>query len=135
MESVENSAVQDLLVLVIEDADNAREGLGELLESAGFRVALAKNGFEAMTMAVEIRPNVILMDLGLPGMDGLETTRHLKRERFTMDIPIIAVTGQTILEDIERLRKKGFAALLTKPYRSDSVGRSHTSSCRLERPV
>ena len=116
MESVENSAVQDLLVLVIEDADNAREGLGELLESAGFRVALAKNGFEAMTMAVEIRPNVILMDLGLPGMDGLETTRHLKRERFTMDIPIIAVTGQTILADIERLRAKGFAALLTKPY-------------------
>ena len=114
MESGDNSVVLDLLVLVIEDADNARAGLGELLESAGFRVALAKNGFEAMTMAVEIRPNVILMDLGLPGMDGLETTRHLKRERFTKDIPIIAVTGQTILADIERLRAKGFAALLTR---------------------
>jgi CheY-like chemotaxis protein len=115
METVAGSGLPGPLVLVIEDVDTARAGLGELLEVAGFRVRLAKNGFEAMSLAVEIRPDVILMDLGLPGMDGLETTRHLKRERSTMNIPIIAVTGQAILPDLERLRVKGFADLLTKP--------------------
>ena len=104
-----------LMVLVIEDVQTEREGLGELLLLAGFRVVLARNGFEAMTFAVERRPAVILMDLGLPGMDGVETARHLKRELTTMDIPIIAITGEALVPDIERIRAKGFAGLVAKP--------------------
>jgi CheY-like chemotaxis protein len=104
-----------LMVLVIEDVQEEREGLGELLTLAGLRVVMARTGFEAMTLAVERHPDVILMDLGLPGMDGLETTRHLKRERTTTDIPIIAITGEALMPDVERIQAKGFANLLTKP--------------------
>jgi CheY-like chemotaxis protein len=54
------------------------------------------------------------MDLGMPGMDGLETAKLLKRERVTNGIPIVAVTGQTVMSD-ERFRAKGFAELISKP--------------------
>ncbi|HEX6316676.1 MAG TPA: response regulator [Gemmatimonadaceae bacterium] len=102
------------LVLVIDDVQEQRSALAEFLGMNGFRVATASNGYEGLARAVELRPDVILMDLGMPGMDGLETAKLLKRERVTTDIPIVAVTGQTVMSD-ERFRAKGFAELISKP--------------------
>jgi CheY-like chemotaxis protein len=102
------------LVLVIDDVQEQRSALAEFLGMNGFRVATASNGYEGLARAVELRPDVILMDLGMPGMDGLETAKLLKRERVTNGIPIVAVTGQTVMSD-ERFRAKGFAELISKP--------------------
>lgn len=88
--------------------------VSELLESNGFRVASARNGFEGVRVAVASWPDVILMDLGMPGMDGLETARLLKRQAVTGAIPIVAFTGQTVLTAEPRLRACSFAELLTK---------------------
>lgn len=102
------------LVLVIDDVQEQRSALAEFLGMNGFRVATAANGFEGLTRAAESRPDIILMDLAMPGMDGLETAKLLKRERVTSGIPIVALTGQTIISD-ERFRAKGFAELVSKP--------------------
>lgn len=103
------------LVLIIDDDEEQRNALAEFLGSNGFRAEAARSGYEGLARAAELRPDIILMDLAMPGMDGLETVRHLKRERVTKDIPVVAFTGQTIVTDLERIRARGFAELITKP--------------------
>jgi len=103
------------LVLLIDDADDLRVLVGEFLQAHGFRVGTAKNGFEGVRAAVESRPDIILMDLMMPGMDGVETTRHLKRQAVTAHIPIVAFTGESLVPDLARIQAKGFAGMITKP--------------------
>lgn len=103
------------LVLIIDDAEDLRIAVVNLLQIYGFRVVTAKNGFEGVRMAVESPPDIILMDLAMPGMDGLETARLLKGNSVTSAIPIVAFTGQTVIPDPARLRAKGFAELISKP--------------------
>jgi CheY-like chemotaxis protein len=109
------------LVLLIDDAPDVAEVIGSFLVTAGFRVASATNGFEGMRKVVEMLPDVILMDLDMPGMDGAETTRHLKRQGATKEIPIVALTGQTLMPDLERARQKGFEDLLTKDCEPEAL--------------
>ena len=104
------------LVLVIDDAEDLRALVAELLEANGFRVTSAKNGFEGVRVAVESTPDVILMDLGMPGMDGLETARLLKKQPVTAAIPIVAFTGQSVADDLPRIRACGFAELIVKSH-------------------
>jgi CheY-like chemotaxis protein len=104
------------LVLVIDDAEDLQVQVADLLESNGFRVTSAKNGFEGVRVAVDSRPDVILMDLAMPGMDGLETARLLKRQAVTAAIPIVAFTGQTVLNDLPRIQACGFAELIMKSH-------------------
>ncbi len=104
------------LVLIIDDAEDLRLIVAEFLETHGFRVTTVKNGFEGVRVAVESKPNVILMDLDMPGMDGLETARLLKRQAVTAAIPIVAFTGQTLLNDLPRLQACGFTELISKPH-------------------
>lgn len=104
------------LVLVIDDAEDLRVLVAELLETHGFRVMSAKNGFEGVKVAVESKPDVILMDLGMPGMDGLETARLLKKQPVTSAIPIVAFTGQNVADDLPRIRACGFAELIVKSH-------------------
>lgn len=103
------------LVLIIDDDEEQRNALAEFLGGNGFRAEAARSGYQGLASAAELRPDIILMDLAMPGMDGLETVRHLKRERVTKDIPVVAFTGQTIVTDVERIRARGFAELITKP--------------------
>ena len=104
------------LVLVIDDAEDLLLFVSNLLQAHSFRVATARNGFEGVRVAVESRPDVILMDLGMPGMDGLETARLLKRQAITAAIPIVAFTGQTVLTDMPRIQACGFAELVPKSH-------------------
>ena len=103
------------LVLVIDDAEDTRSGLAEFLELSGFRAATARNGYEGLAGVIELKPDIILMDLAMPGMDGVEAARVLKREAVTSGIPIVAFTGQFVVTDLERIRAKGFAELISKP--------------------
>ncbi|MBE3134503.1 MAG: response regulator [Acidobacteria bacterium] len=87
---------------------------GTYLALLGYRVLKATNGPEALRLAHDSLPDVILMDIGLPGIDGFEVTRRLKGEQTTRPIPVIALTAQTPAQP-ELMRTLGFETTITKP--------------------
>ena len=109
------------LILVVDDYQDARELYAEYLQYSGFRVAEAKNGNEAVTQARALKPDLILMDLSLPGMDGWEATRVLKADEETKHIPIVALTGHALAGASEGARKAGCDSFVTKPCLPDDL--------------
>jgi CheY-like chemotaxis protein len=109
------------LILVVDDYQDAREMYAEYLQFSGFRVAEARNGNEAVTQAFELRPDLILMDLSLPGMDGWEATRVLKADERTRHIPVVALTGHALAGASEGARKAGCDSFVTKPCLPDDL--------------
>ena len=103
-------------VLVVDDSSDGREMLTEYLAFCGFHVAEAENGTEAIEVARRVQPNVILMDLSMPVVDGWEATRQLKADPLTKDIFIIAVTAHAFLPEQESARVAGCDAVIPKPY-------------------
>jgi two-component system cell cycle response regulator DivK len=103
------------LVLVVDDYTDAREMYSDFLVFSGFRVAEAKDGVEALQKAIEIGPDIILMDLSLPGVDGWEATRRLKQDDRTRHIPVVALTGHALAGDAQTALKAGCDAFITKP--------------------
>jgi CheY-like chemotaxis protein len=110
-----------LLVLVVDDFDDSRELYAQYFAFSGFRVAQASNGAEALEKAAECAPDVILMDLSLPGMDGWEATRRLKADPRTADIPVIALTGHALTGFRESAKSAGCDAFVTKPCLPDAL--------------
>ncbi|HXH06157.1 MAG TPA: response regulator [Vicinamibacterales bacterium] len=82
------------LILVVDDVADVREAVARALGDAGFLVETAKDGVEGVRKTVELAPDLVVMDLGLPKIDGVEATRLLKRLEGTRHIPIVAFTGQ-----------------------------------------
>ena len=109
------------LILVVDDYQDAREMYAEYLQFSGFRVAEAKNGNEAVEQALSLKPDLILMDLSLPGMDGWEATRRLKADETTKHIPIVALTGHALAGASEGARKAGCDSFVTKPCLPDDL--------------
>jgi CheY-like chemotaxis protein len=109
------------LVLVVEDYQDAREMYVEYLKFAGFRVAEARNGVEALERASLLLPDVILMDLALPRMDGWEATRRLKLDERTRHIPVVALTGHVLAGHADGARRAGCDAFVTKPCLPDAL--------------
>ena len=103
------------LVLVVEDYQDAREMYAAYLQFSGFDVAEAGNGIEAIEKTVELLPDIVLMDLALPRMDGWEATRRLKNDPRTRHIPIVALTGHALAGHAEGAREAGCDAFVTKP--------------------
>ena len=109
------------LILVVDDYQDAREMYVEYLQFSGFRVAEARNGNEAVEQAFAIQPDLILMDLSLPGMDGWEATRHLKGDERTRHIPIVALTGHALAGASEGAKRAGCDSFVTKPCLPDDL--------------
>ena len=109
------------LILVVDDYQDAREMYAEYLQFSGFRVAEARNGNEAVERAFELKPDLILMDLSLPGMDGWEATRQLKSDERTKHIPVVALTGHALAGASEGARKAGCDSFVTKPCLPDDL--------------
>ncbi len=104
-------------VLIVEDnATNLTLAIF-LLESAGHTVLSATDAEAGLTIARAERPNLILMDIQLPGMDGLEATAQLKRDEATCSIPVIALTALAMKGDEERIRAAGCDGYIAKPMR------------------
>jgi CheY-like chemotaxis protein len=104
------------LVLIVEDDLNTRVLYREYLTHCGFRIVDAHNGHQALAKARELRPDVVLTDLAVPGMDGFEFCRALQQSETTRAIPILAVTGHSeYLEQPDRFRQAGILHVLTKP--------------------
>jgi two-component system cell cycle response regulator DivK len=111
----ESSEADQPLVLVVDDYQDAREMYAEFLGFSGFRVAEAASGAEAVEKTFALRPDVVLMDLSLPGMDGWEATRRIKRNAETREIPVVALTGHAVAGRSDGALKAGCDAVLTKP--------------------
>ncbi len=103
------------LVLLAEDDRDTRDLYQEYLRLGGFRTEQAHNGNQAFDKAVNLRPDVIVTDLALPGLDGFELSNQLKRHATTSNIPIIAVTGWGFTDVVQRARKAGIESVLLKP--------------------
>jgi len=109
------------LVLVVEDYQDAREMYAAYLQFSGFEVAEAGNGIEAIEKTLELLPDIVLMDLALPRMDGWEATRRLKNDPRTRHIPIVALTGHALAGHAEGAREAGCDAFVTKPCLPDAL--------------
>ena len=111
----EQSSDSPPLVLVVDDFQDNREMFAEFLSLSGFRVAEASTGREAIDRGFELLPDVILMDLSLPELDGWEATRQLKNDPRTRHIPIVALTGHALADHSREAREAGCDAFITKP--------------------
>ncbi len=108
-------------VLLVEDHDDSRAGLRNLLELNGHQVAEATDGGQALTTSLTFRPEVALIDIGLPGMDGYELARQIRATADGRQVLLVALTGYGQPEDRERARQAGFDAHLLKPIKADRL--------------
>jgi CheY-like chemotaxis protein len=102
-------------ILVVEDVEDNRELVRLLLESAGYNVLEAHTGQEALDVLVTGLPDLILMDLSLPVIDGWEATRRLRDDERTRHVPIVALTAHAMAGDRERVMTSGFDGYIPKP--------------------
>ncbi len=105
----------DKTVLVVEDNDGNMRLLHDVLEADGYNVLQAKDGMEGWRLAREHRPDLILMDIRLPGVSGLEVTKRLKDDEILKSIPVIAVTAFAREGDEEKFLEGGCDAYIAKP--------------------
>jgi len=109
------------LVLIVDDVQDNRTIYVLFLRFSGFRVAEAENGEEALAKATSLLPDVIVMDLSLPVMDGWEATRRLKRDPRTKKIPVVVLTGHALPEHAQAAREAGCDMVITKPCLPDQL--------------
>jgi two-component system cell cycle response regulator DivK len=103
-------------VLVVEDQEDNRQILRDLLTSADFEVIEAVDGEAGLVAAANHRPDLILMDIQLPGLDGYEATRRIKADAALRAIPVIAVTSYGLAGDADKALAAGCDAYISKPY-------------------
>ena len=103
------------LILLVDDYQDGREMYADSLRFAGYRTLEASSGPEALQLAFDRNPSLILMDLSLPGIDGWEVTARLKKDARTRHIPIVALTAHALQEERERAERAGCDAFVAKP--------------------
>jgi CheY-like chemotaxis protein len=108
-------AAPPTLVLLVDDYADNRDIYVQFLTYSGLRVEEAENGHQALDKAFTLKPDVIVMDLSLPGLDGWEATRRLKEDPRTRDIPVIALTGHALAGHSKVAFDAGCDAFITKP--------------------
>ncbi len=104
-------------IMLVEDNEPSRDALSRRLERRGYRVLPAGDGRTAVSLAREAGPDLILMDLGLPILDGWDATRQLKEDRITRDIPIIVLSAHAMTNDRDMALAAGGDDFDTKPIR------------------
>jgi two-component system response regulator len=102
-------------VLIVEDNEASRDALGRRLQRRGFDVIVAVDGLEAVAMSKSAKPDLILMDLGLPGIDGWDATAHIKNDPETRHIPIIVLSAHAMPNDRHQAIAAGGDDFDTKP--------------------
>jgi len=113
-----NGAIQDSetkTVLVVEDNDLNMKLFHDLLEAHGYHILQTKNGKDALRLAREHHPDLILMDIQLPEISGLEVTKQIKSDDSLSQIPVVAVTAFAMKGDEEKIREGGCEAYIAKP--------------------
>ena len=113
---------RDKTVLIVEDSDDARYFMRLSLEQLGFRVIEADNGAQGVEMAQLDSPDIILMDLSLPILDGLAATQKIRAINGLDSVPIVAVTAHQEIDFRSEAKAAGFDAYVTKPIDIDFLG-------------
>ena len=108
-------------ILLVEDNEPSRDALSRRLERRGFKVQTAADGGQAVTMAQSIVPNLILMDLGLPVIDGWEATRQIKAAATTRHIPVVVLSAHAMTNDRELALAAGADDFDSKPIRFEQL--------------
>ena len=116
-------------ILLVEDNPRNMKLLRDVLRATGYRTLEASTGGQALTLAAEHRPALVLMDVRLPDMDGVEALRRLRVDGRTTSIPVLAVTAQAMKGDAERFREAGFDGYLSKPVDIDELLASIKQHC------
>jgi two-component system, cell cycle response regulator DivK len=111
-----NIAVANRRILVVEDHEDNRRILRDLLSSRGYDLVEAEDGEQALAMAEDWRPALILMDVQIPLLDGFEVTRRLKANPVLRAIPVVVVTSYALSGDESKARAAGCNAYVSKPY-------------------
>jgi CheY-like chemotaxis protein len=112
---VDDPAPTGQTLLLVEDNEDNRIIYSTVLRHLGYEVIEAQDGLEAVHLARSAQPDLILMDISIPRMDGWEVTRVLRGDPLTRAIPIIALTAHALADDRERASKVGFSSYLAKP--------------------
>jgi len=103
------------LILIVEDNDKNRKLVRDVLTFKGYETIESETGEEGVRLAEERRPRLVLMDIRLPGIDGVEALRRLRAEEPTRGIPVMAMTASVMSEDRQKIIAAGFDAYLSKP--------------------
>jgi two-component system, cell cycle response regulator DivK len=103
------------LVLIVEDNDKNRKLVRDVLQFQGYCTVEAATGEEGIRLAGELRPDLIIMDVRLPGVDGLDALRRLRADAGTREIPVIACTASAMTDDREKIQQAGFDGYQPKP--------------------
>ena len=111
------------LILHVEDDGDLRQLYSAFLRRAGFRVAGARNGVEGFERALELRPDLVMMDLAMPGTDGFEATRRLKKTARTSRIPVLILSAYGYRAHLHEAAAAGADAFLLKPVTSEELVR------------
>lgn len=108
-------------ILIVEDNDLNMELLSTLLEGEGFNTVCAANGEQALVRVQENIPDLVLMDIQMPVLDGYQTMKCFRELQSMIDVPVVAVTGNAMIHDREKILAEGFHNVLTKPFSIKSV--------------
>jgi CheY-like chemotaxis protein len=108
-------------VLLVEDNEDNRTIYSTVLRYLGYQVIEAVDGLQAIALARSERPDIVLMDISIPGIDGWEATRVLREDPATRAIPIVALTAHALADDRERAANAGFTSYLAKPIEPNAV--------------
>lgn len=111
-------------ILLVDDVEDNRRIYATFLRARAFDVTVAADGQQALAKARALLPDVIVMDLAIPGIDGWEATRRLKGDRRTQGIPVIALTGYVLTGAREAAQQAGCSVFLTKPCLPDDLVRA-----------
>ncbi len=103
------------LILIVEDHEKNRKLVRDVLKFKGYGVIEAETGEEGVRLALEQRPSLVLMDIRLPGIDGVEALRRIRADATTRAIPIMAITASVMTEDRQKIMDAGFDAYKSKP--------------------
>lgn len=122
-------------ILVVDDTPTNIDVLRHIFIDEGFEISIAMNGETALTLVEKSRPDLILLDVMMPGMDGFEICERLKANSRTRDIPVIFVTAKTEVEDIVRGFQVGSVDYITKPFKSEEVLSRVQTHLKIERLI
>lgn len=111
----------DVTILVVEDNERNMKLFRDVLRATGYRTLEASTGRQALMLATDQGPTLVLMDIRLPDMDGVEALRRLRMDERTASIPVLALTAQAMKGDRDRFKEAGFDGYLSKPVDIDEL--------------
>ncbi|MEN8800348.1 MAG: response regulator, partial [Thiogranum sp.] len=120
-----------LSVLIVDDSLSVRKSLSQLVADAGYQPIAARDGLEAVELLAEHKPDIVLADLEMPRMTGLELTSHIRADGNLADLPVIMITSRTMQKHRQQAEKAGVSDYMTKPFSEDDLLAAMESALRV----